>query len=124
MLYRIKEITREQSSGETYFLVDFWRSRAAFQAGRPPYLTNDFVMRIRPSPELRAIIRDNIRAYWQRAIANYLQGDHTADPTKILRRKGIVVRQSVTPLLKRDTTDNGIIDRQEIKDLVGQDTDA
>lgn len=118
MVYLITEITREKSSGYTYLLVDFWRGRADFDAGRPSVLTNDFVMQLH-ADIARVSIDESIRNYWRLAVAHGWTGDHTADTTKPFRRKGILVRQRVTPPLERDATDNGIIKRQEIKDLVG-----
>ncbi len=119
MYYRISEITRQRPHGHTYVLVDFWRTRAQFDAIRPPTLTNDFVMAgLRPD-EARAEIDRIIRNYWRTAAAEGWTGDHTADTTKQFVRKGIIAPQRVTPMVQRDTTDNGIIEQQEIKDLVG-----
>jgi len=120
LIYVIKEIARETSAGHTYVLVDFWQTRAQFDGGRPPTLTNDFIMAALFPDTARTQIDGNIRAYWRAASANHWTGDHTADTTKKFRRKGLVVRQKVTAPITRDTTDNGIIERQDVKDSVGE----
>ncbi len=100
--------------------MDFWQTRAQFDSGRPPTLTNDFILGSLYPDTVRDQIDTSIRNYWRVAIANHWTGDHTADTTKKFRRKGLVVRQKVTPPITRDATDNGIIERQDVKDLVGQ----
>ncbi len=119
VIYVIQEITRETSGGHTYVLVDFWQTRAQFDGGRPPTLTNDFIMANLIPDTARSQIDGNIRAYWKVASANHWTGDHTADTTKKFRRKALVVPQKVTAPIVRDATDNGIIERQDVKDEVG-----
>ena len=120
MVYRISEISREVLSGFTYALVDFWRSQADFAAQQRPYLTNDFIMQFTVPDNARRDMDENIRNYWRSAMAFGWTGDHTADRTKPFKRKGITVVQRATPALVRDMTDNGIIERQDIKDEVGR----
>lgn len=123
MLYRINEITREKISGDTFVLVDFWQTRADFEASRPAYLTNDHVMSLSDAPSPADEIDRNIRAYWREAVAHEWRGNHTADTAKPLYQKDIRVRQRATPGLQRDTTDNGVIKRQDVQDLVGVGTE-
>ena len=49
VFYRIAEVSTAKASGHTYVLVDFWPSRAAFERGDAPVLTNDFLMQLRPT---------------------------------------------------------------------------
>ena len=117
MVYRIVEVTREKVSGRTYLLVQFWLSRADFDARQDAYLTEEFSMSLHPD-EARSTIDTNIRNYWRLAQANNWRGDHTTDHTKPFFRKDILQRQRATPPLQRDTTDNGIIERPDVKDIV------
>ena len=55
MPYRISEASTLKGSDLTYLLVDFWLTRAEFDAGEPPFLTNDFLMELRR--EAREIVR-------------------------------------------------------------------
>lgn len=119
MIYRISEMSREVNSGKTYMLVDFWQSQGAFDRGSPPYLTNDFIVGFNDKENSRTILDGIIRKYWEGAQAHGFSGDNTADVTKRLFRKGIYVRQRVTPMFVRDTADNGVIERQVVKDMVG-----
>lgn len=47
MFYKIAEIGTHQKSDRTYLLVEFWHSKADYDAGQPPYLVNDFLMSLR-----------------------------------------------------------------------------
>ena len=119
MVYRISEMSREVSTGKTYMLVDFWQSQAEFNRGRPPYLTEDFVMGFNDKDNSDRIIDEIIRSYWTRAVAQGRSGDNTADVTKRLYRKGIYVPQRNTTSIVRDSAPNGVIERQATKDMVG-----
>ncbi len=48
--YEITELSTA-ASGETYVLVDYWRSNAEHDAGDPPYYTEEFDIQVRPTKE-------------------------------------------------------------------------
>lgn len=49
MFYRIAEVSTDKATGHLYALVDFWASKADFDAAKPPVLINDFLMQLRPT---------------------------------------------------------------------------
>jgi hypothetical protein len=49
VFYRIAEVSTDKASGHAFILVDFWASKADFGASKPPVLTNDFLMQLRPT---------------------------------------------------------------------------
>ena len=71
MHYRIEETSTEKKTGETYFLVEFWRDIADFNAGQPPYLINDFVMRLRPT---KPMVMKNGLGHYQRTDGVFVDG--------------------------------------------------
>ncbi len=121
MYYRINEVSTIAATGNTYVHVDFWRRKSQFDRGEPPFLTNDFMMHLRPDqdPNTRQAMLDAIVAYWGRATRSGFSGDHTGDPTKPLKRKGQLVRQaSTTRTPTRDNSDpHGVLAKPEVTDL-------
>ena len=49
MYFRINEVSTIRATGNTYVHVDFWRRKSHFDAGDPPFLTNDFHMQLQPT---------------------------------------------------------------------------
>ena len=122
MYFRINEVSTVAATGNTYVHVDFWRRKAHFDASQPPYLTNDFMMHLRPAPEknVRQVILDAIVSYWRRARRNGFSGDHTGDATKPLKRNGAVVRQAASTTILRDNSDpHKVLEQSEVVSLRG-----
>ena len=53
VFYRINEVTTVAATGNTYAHVDFWRRKSHFDRGDSPYLTNDFIVTLRPMNVIR-----------------------------------------------------------------------
>ncbi|KKN69024.1 hypothetical protein LCGC14_0444960 [marine sediment metagenome] len=72
--------------------------------------------------DVPAEIEENIAAYWEKAKALNLSGDHTSDATKPLYKDGKLVPQKLTtPLVERDATDpHSILKRADVKALKGK----
>ncbi len=49
MFYKIVEVSTDKSSGHTYVLVHFWRSKGDKARGDAPHRVNDFLMQLRPT---------------------------------------------------------------------------
>ena len=151
-----------KATGLTYVLVEFWATKADFDAAKPVLLTEEFMMQLRPtgqrivtnadgglkkvggtfidpdtldqaqpSPkwereivtrDVPAEIEENIAAYWEKAKALNLSGDHTSDPAKPLYKDGNLVPQKLTtPLVERDTADpHKILERADVQALAGK----
>ncbi len=120
MYFRINEVSTVALTGNTYVHVDFWRHRGHFQTGQPPYLTNDFIMHLRPAQDknVRQVILDAIVSYWRRARRNGFSGDHTGDATKPLKHNGTLVRQATSTIIVRDNSDPyKVLKRSEVASL-------
>ncbi len=59
----------------------------------------------------RQEVRENIRAYWQRAKAGRWSGDHTGDASKPFRIDGVRVRQRHAKLLRDSSDPLGVVVR-------------
>jgi hypothetical protein len=143
---KIVEVSTDQVTGETYVLVRFWKTKAARTRGDPPFLTEDFLMQLRPTGtrqvdpddpskgtevfdrDLEAEIRDNIRRYIVDAERYGHEGDNTSQTASggQFFAKGRVVRRSGTPIkaIKRDSSDpHGVLAKPEVAALPGKDID-
>ena len=64
MYYEIVEVSTAVASGHTYVLVNFWQSRADHDAAQPSFLTEEFLMQLRPTG--RRVVTDG-RGWMKRA---------------------------------------------------------
>jgi len=126
VFFRINEVSTIAATGNTYVEVDFWRRKAHFDAAQPPFLTNDFHMPLRPRQQnVREVVLDAIVAYWGRARRAGFSGDHTGDATKPLKRNGALVRQAVSTIVVRDTSDpHDVLSRPDIASLPGHEKEV
>lgn len=68
--------------------------------------------------DVPAIIKANIEAYWERASARKLTGDHTGDASKPLLRDGKPVVQRASVVFERDQSDlRGVLARDDVQAL-------
>ncbi len=149
MLYpKVTEISTDEESGETYFLVKFWTTSAARGRDEKPHLIEDFIMPLRlvgerlidpDSPEkgteqynrnLRMEIRGNIRRYIEEAERLGYRGDNTSGSAitgDLFSIGGRVVRRKGVPVGKprgRDMSDpHGIVAKPEVATLRGRNMD-
>ncbi len=122
MFYRINEVSTIAATGNTYFHVDFWRRKSHFDAAQPPSLTNAFRMHLRPEQhDVRQVTLDAIVNYWRRMRKLGFSGDHTADPTKPLKKNGQLVAQdpTVRPPTRDDSDPHNVLSRDDIVSLRG-----
>lgn len=145
---RIDEVATDATTGETYVLVRFWKSKAARARDDPPFLTEDFVMQLRPTGErlidednpalgketfdrdLEAEIQQNIWNYAERAERLGYEGDNTSGDAvtagafsiggKVIREAGKLIPGH----RKRDESDpHGVLAKPEVKELRDKDID-
>lgn len=149
MLYpRVVEISTDEESGETYFLVKFWTTPGARGRDEKPHIVEEFIKNLRlegtrpvdiDNPglgreqynrNLRAEIRDTVRRYIVEAEALGYAGDNTASNAttgdswlvggKVIRRAGVPVGK----LRRRDMSDpHGILAKPEVAGLRGRNMD-
>jgi len=65
MFYQVQQVRVDRRNRRLYLLIHFWRTRAAFELGRPPVLINDFILGL-SKERIREEIRDIILGYWRR----------------------------------------------------------
>jgi hypothetical protein len=131
MLYpRIVEVSTDKKTGLPFFLIHFWKTKAARTRRDEPYLINSHVMALRLTDELEPQIMSNIRRYARAAEECGYRGDHstanaiTADAffegDKMISRKGMPLREPT----QRDQSDpHGILANPEVAALPGKDID-
>lgn len=97
MFYKIVELRTQKKIGHAYIRVDFWRTKIDFDSTKPPYLTEDFLMQLRPAVhDLPVEIRATIKRYIVRANLHNYEGDnssHLSTAAKDFRVKGQIVRK-------------------------------
>ena len=107
MNYKIIEIATEKKTGYAFFLVHFWRGKAA----GPPDRINDFMMQLQAktndgvSVGLVSIIRANIEAYWKRAEGKDYPPNHAdrrierdyTDPHGVLAQEDVMALKGAEP---------------------------
>ena len=79
MFYQVQQVRVDRRNRRLYLLIHFWRTRAAFELGRPPVLINDFILGL-SKERIREEIRDIILGYWRRW-RDILPGARTASPS-------------------------------------------
>lgn len=124
MYYVVRDISTSKVSGETFIIVEYWWEKKDFDLLRPPYLVNDFDLQLREDGKGVSAISEEIHAivkkYWSTAIANGWRGDHTLDATKQFFRYDKPVDQGNSkPPLKDKSDPNGILARDDVKDMEG-----
>src|SRR3990170_1035618 len=80
MFYQVQQVRVDRRNRRLYLLIHFWRTRAAFELGRPPFLINDFILGI-SKETIRSEIRDIIISYWRRWRDVLLAGTDHSDAT-------------------------------------------
>lgn len=145
---RVIEISTDEESGETYFLVGFWKTRAARGRDEKPHLIEEFIKNLRligtrpvdiDNPglgseqynrNLKVEIRDTIRLYIEEAERLDYAGDNTARDSvtgdsfsvggNIIRHKGVPVGKI---RLRNMSDPHGILAKPEVAALRGKNVD-
>lgn len=125
---KIVEVSTEKKTGETYLLVEFWKTKAARTREDRPFLINSFVVYVRDDPEAR--IRSVILAYIMRAEKHGYAGDHSsayAVTTDAFSVGGVVQRRTGARLVEPDQRDEsdpyGVLAKPEVRALRGKNID-
>lgn len=149
MLYpRVVELSTDEESGETYFLVKFWTTPGARGRDEEPHLVEDFIMQLRlvgmrpidpDNPDrgteqynrnLRTEIRGNIRRYIEEAERLGYAGDNTSGSMvtgdlfsvggKVIRRKGVPIGN---PRSRNMGDPHGVMAKPEVAMMRGRNMD-
>lgn len=102
MYIHIKEVSTAKDTGLTYILADFWRTKTDYDKGQKAFLTNDFLMQLRPTGQ-RIIMRAD---GWLKLTSGDYISPRIAQAKEEVGEKLSYEREAVTNDLRTQILDN------------------